>query len=176
MQSFGGFETSLKLGLEFTVSVGGVITALQYYRVGDDAGDTYTRTLTLWESDGDFVISIPLVSGAGAVGWQFANLPAPVPVVSGETYVVSYSWINDGDDFYGATTNLSPGVTGPQFPAVSSPDAYLTAPVDNGLFSSAPTGGAGTFPTTISLTQANYFVDVTFVECFLGIPDRYSIR
>ena len=135
----------VELGLKFSASVNGTVSALRYYKGSQDSG---THVGSLWSSAGTLLAQVTF-SGETASGWQQMALAPPVPILAGTTYVVSYH------------SNGGYAATGGYF---SSPhiNAPLTAP------SSAATGGngvyrygAGGFPTQ-TYNASNYWVDVVF--------------
>ena len=137
-----------ELGMRFTANAAGIVTELRYFRGAADAGDTDTRVLNLWNASGGKLGSVTVTSAAGKSGWQIGTLSAPIAIVAGETYVVSY----------GTTQNYA--VSSNYFNvAHSGPDGVLTAGAASGVFVAAP----GAFPTTSHHDASNYWADVTFI-------------
>jgi len=145
-------DDDYELGVKFTASVDGQITALRYYRGAVDADDTDIRTLNLWEQDGDLLGSVTVTSDPGESGWQVGTLTVPIAITANTLYVASYG-TTENYAFSGG--GLNAGRT--------SADGFLTAPAGslvggNGVFAA---GQPGAFPTA-SFNNANYWVDVFF--------------
>jgi VCBS repeat-containing protein len=136
--------TPLEVGLKFTSSVSGQITALKFYR---SASDTGPDILDLWTSTGTKLASVTFNSSS-ASGWQTVNLPGAVSISANTVYVVSYHT----SGAYVATTNyFSADVT----------NGPLTAPSagGNGVYSYGGSNTSGIFPTG-TFGNTNYWVDV----------------
>ena len=139
--------SDLELGARFQAARGGLVTELRYFRGAQDAGDTDTRTLNLWDGSGASLASVTVQSAPGQGGWQIGTLDTPVEIAAGATYVASYG--TDGNYAY------TQGFFGSGW---SGADGVLSAPAGgNGVFAS---GGSGLFPTQ-SYNATNYWVDVT---------------
>jgi hypothetical protein len=141
---------SYELGAKFQATTDGAISALRYYRGVEDSGDTDTRTLNLWDSLGNNLGSVTVVSDPGESGWQFGILAAPIGIDADDTYIVSY----------GTTQNYvySPGFFDSDW---VNADGILLAPAG------ASSGGNGVFGTvgalpTASYNNTNYWADVVF--------------
>ena len=141
--------SQLELGMKFTSSVAGQITALKFYR---SAADTGADILDLWTATGTKLASATF-SNTAASGWQTVTLPAAVSISANTTYVASYhtagAYVATNSYFTTAVTN------GP-----------LTAPAmtiagGNGVYAYGGTGTSGVFPTN-TFNGANYWVDVVF--------------
>ena len=139
----------LELGMKFTSSVAGQITALKFYR---SASDTGPDLLDLWTATGTKLASATFTNTA-ASGWQTVNLATPVTIAANTTYVASYHT----SGAYVATTSFftSPVTSGP-----------LTAPSSataggNGVYAYGGTNTAGLFPTN-TFNSNNYWADVVF--------------
>lgn len=145
--------TDYELGVKFTSDTGGQVTGLRYWRGTEDAGDTDTRTLNLWDASGTLLASASVTSTPGHDGWQVAALDTPVEILADTTYIASYGTTQNyvassqffATDWVGADGELS---------AVAAAD-----PNGNGVFNS---GGTGLFPSQ-SYNATNYWVDA-FVE------------
>jgi len=143
---------SVELGMKFSASAAGQITALRYWRAAGDANDTDVRQGHLWSSTGQLLGTVTFTSTAGQSGWQTANLATPVNLTAGATYVVSYKTANN---YIAQTDYFTSGVT--------DATGQLTAP------SSAAGGGNGVyvygtataFPNQ-TYSASNYWVDVVF--------------
>lgn len=134
---------AIELGTAFTPSVAGTITGIRFYKGSGNAG---THIGNLWSSTGTKLGTVTF-SGESTTGWQTAQLPTPVAVTAGTTYVVSY-FAPQGH--YSAT----PGYFG----SVYSAGPLSARAGNNGLFLYGAQGG---FPTG-SYGSTNYFVDVVF--------------
>ncbi|MDI4237344.1 DUF4082 domain-containing protein, partial [Bradyrhizobium sp. Arg237L] len=139
----------LEVGVKFTSSTAGQITALKFYR---SPGDTGSDLLDLWTSTGTKLASATFTNTT-ASGWQTVTLATPVSIAANTTYVASYHT----NGAYAATSNFFTN-------AVSS--GALTAPSSassggNGVYSYGGTSTAGIFPTS-SFSASNYYADVVF--------------
>lgn len=133
----------VELGVAFTPSVAGSVTAIRFYK---GAGNTGTHTGSLWSAAGTRLATVTFTGETGS-GWQTATLSTPVALTAGTTYVVSYFAPNG---HYSAT----PGFFNSPFSA-----GVLSAPAgNNGRY---VYGAGGGFPTG-SWNSTNYFVDVVF--------------
>ncbi len=137
---------SVELGMKFSTSVAGEVTALKFYKGPSDTG---THQGSLWTASGT-LLATTTFTGETASGWQTANLASPVTLSAGGTYVVSYR----SNGFYTAT---------PDYFTTSITQGPLTAPASdatggNGVYAYGP---AGTFPTS-TYNRTNYWVDVVF--------------
>ena len=136
--------TPVELGLRFSSSAAGSVTALRFLKA---SGDTAPHTLSLWSSTGTLLAQVT-TTGETDTGWQQARLADPVPIEPGQVYVVSYhsetgTYVSADGFFttYGAVTS------GP-----------LTAPADsNGVY----VYGATAYPTQ-TYQGSNYLADVVF--------------
>ena len=131
--------SAIELGTAFTPSVDARVTGVRFYKGPDNTG---THTGSVWTASGTRLGTVTFTNET-ASGWQTATLPTPVPVVAGETYVVSYVAPRGG---YSVTSAFfgTPWVSG-----------VMRAPsTANGRYRY----GAG-FPTN-SWNATNYFVDV----------------
>ncbi|MGC2222053.1 MAG: DUF4082 domain-containing protein [Methylocella sp.] len=137
---------SVELGVKFSASTAGSITALRFYKGPQNTG---THTGNLWSATGTLLASAPFTNET-ASGWQQVNLPTPVGITAGTTYIASYHsngfYSADGNYFATAVTN------GPlTFPASASSGG-------NGVYAY---GGTSIFPSS-TYNAANYYVDVVF--------------
>ncbi|MGO4535814.1 DUF4082 domain-containing protein [Leifsonia sp. 2MCAF36] len=136
-------SSALELGLSFTSSQDGTVSAIRFYKA---AGNVGTHTGTLWSSSGTALATVTFANET-ALGWQTAQLSTPVAITAGQTYVVSY-FAPYGH--YASSPNYFAQ------PATSGP--LTAAAATNGRFTYGPAGG---FPTD-SYGATNYFVDVVF--------------
>jgi hypothetical protein len=139
----------IELGMKFTSSVAGQITALKFYR---SASDTGPDILDLWTATGTNLASATF-STTAASGWQTVNLTTPVTIAANTTYVAAYHTTGA----YVATTNF---FTAPVTSGVLTAPSSATAG-GNGLYAYGGTNTAGLFPTN-SFNSNNYWADVVF--------------
>ncbi len=142
-------RSAIEVGVKFTSSSAGQITALKFYR---SPGDTGTDLLDLWSSTGTKLASATF-SNTTATGWQTVTLATPVSIAANTTYVASYHT----SGAYVATNN---------FFTNSFTSGSLTAPSSassggNGVYAYGGTNTAGLFPTN-SFSASNYYADVVF--------------
>lgn len=136
--------TTVQLGMTFSSSVDGRITALRFFKATGDSG---THTGVLWSSTGQRLATVEFQNET-ASGWQRAILSNPVAVTAGSSYTVSYvssqgRYVTTGDYFSTAK------VSGPLTAASGVNGVYR---YDDGA----------TMPTA-SFHSSNYFVDVEFM-------------
>uniref|UniRef100_UPI00384B8412 DUF4082 domain-containing protein n=1 Tax=Bradyrhizobium daqingense TaxID=993502 RepID=UPI00384B8412 len=141
--------SQLEVGMKFTSSVAGQITALKFYR---SASDTGADVLDLWTSTGTRLATATFTN-TSASGWQTVTLPSPVSIAANTTYVASYhttgAYVVTGNYFTTAVTN------GPL-------TAHSTTTAGgNGVYSYGGTSTSGIFPTN-TYNASNYWVDVVF--------------
>ncbi|WP_454618196.1 DUF4082 domain-containing protein [Bradyrhizobium cenepequi] len=145
----------VELGVKFTSSVAGQITALKFYR---SASDTGPDVLDLWSATGTRLATATF-SNTTASGWQTVQLPTPVSINANTTYIASYhttgAYVASGGFF------TSPVTSGP-----------LTAPSSagaggNGVYAYGGTSSTGLFPTN-SFNSTNYWADVVFQPQLVG--------
>jgi Domain of unknown function (DUF4082)/Bacterial Ig-like domain/Purple acid Phosphatase, N-terminal domain len=137
----------IELGVRIQPTQTGLITALRFYKGPQNTG---THTATLWSSTGQSLATATFTYETGS-GWQQVDLPTPVQVVAGQTYVASYH-----------TTTGFYAFTGQGF-ATDVGSGLLKAPAStslagNGVFSY----GVHAFPTN-TWNATNYWVDAVFV-------------
>ncbi|MCA1453720.1 DUF4082 domain-containing protein [Bradyrhizobium sp. BRP22] len=141
--------SQIELGMKFTSSVAGQITALKFYR---SPGDTGVNTLDLWTATGTRLATATFTN-TSASGWQTVTLPSAVSISANTTYVASYhttgAYVATNNYFANAVTN------GP----LTAPST--TTAGGNGVYSYGGTSTSGIFPTS-SFNGANYWVDVVF--------------
>ena len=141
----------LEVGVKFTSSVDGQVTALKFYR---SASDTGQDVLDLWTSTGTKLASATFTNTA-ASGWQTVALATPVAITANTTYVASYHTTGA----YVATDN---------FFTAALTSGVLTAPSSataggNGLYAYGGSATTGLFPTN-TFAAANYYADVVFLS------------
>ncbi len=147
--------SSVTLGTRFTPTTDGTVTGVRFYK---GAGNTGTHTGTVWTESGE-----PLRTGTftneTSTGWQRLKFTKPLKVTKNTTYVVGYHAPNGryaaDERFFSAADWVSGPLTAPRGAAAGS----------NGVFRS----GKG-FPVVESSVDANYYVDVTFVDGETAAP------
>jgi len=77
-------RASVELGLRFTPTANGSVTALQYYQ-----GKAAVTSATLWSASGKVLASVSVPKTAGT-GWKSVPLTNSIALAAGTTYVVSY--------------------------------------------------------------------------------------
>jgi methionine-rich copper-binding protein CopC len=134
---------SVELGVRFTPSRAGSLTAVRFYKAGTNTG---THVVHVWSATGT-LLATATATGETASGWQTVPLSSAVALTAGTTYVASYRapvghYAADNDYF---TTSRTVGP--------------LTAPATgNGVYTY---GANGTFPSS-TYQSSNYWVDVVF--------------
>ena len=146
----------LEVGMKFTSSVAGQITALQFYR---NASDTGSNVVDLWTSTGTLLGSATFTN-TSASGWQTVTLSSAVSIAANTTYIASYHTTGA----YVATNNyFTTAVTNGPLTAPST----TTIAGGNGVYSYGGTATTGIFPTN-TYSAANYWVDVVFTPSGAG--------
>jgi uncharacterized repeat protein (TIGR01451 family) len=157
-------NTPVELGMRFRVASAGSITQLKYWRAAGDAGDTDVREGHLWGADGSLLATASFTSAPGESGWQVASLAAPVAVLPGLSYTVSYR-SNDSyvasNGFFNAANEVA--FDGLDDDAFTDPHGQVSAPQDapgsaNGVYRY----GAGLALPTETFQASNYWVDIAF--------------
>jgi xyloglucan-specific exo-beta-1,4-glucanase len=151
--AFGSDGVAYELGMRFVVSKPGSATAIRFYKGGalDVVPNGGQRIGRLWRVNN--TTGTPLGTATfgaeTASGWQEAALTTPVPLVSGESYVVSVNTYGHfgftQDAFVSALSN----------PPLSSVAHSSVTP--NGVY-----GPSGQFPAS-TFRASNYFRDLRFV-------------
>ena len=143
--------SQIEVGMKFTSSAAGQITALKFYR---SAGDTGTDVLNLWTTSGTRLATATFTN-TSASGWQTVSLPSAVSIAANTTYVASYhttgAYVATNNYFTSAVTN------GP----LTAPST--TTAGGNGVYSYGGTSTSGIFPSN-TYGAANYWVDVVFTQ------------
>ncbi|MEZ0392011.1 MAG: DUF4082 domain-containing protein [Pseudobdellovibrionaceae bacterium] len=131
-----------ELGMRFTATASGKITAIRYFRGSSESG---TRTGKIYSSSGATLATVTFPSST-TTGWQQATLSSPLNISANTEYTVA---VNTGGNFYVATTN---GM------ASQIANGNLRSVVgSNGVY-----GPVGSRPTN-SYQNSNYFRDIVFV-------------
>jgi len=139
--------SAVELGMKFRSDVAGSITGIRFYK---GANNTGPHVGNLWTSTGTLLGTVTY-SNETASGWQQADLPSPVSINPGVTYIVSYHAPGGHyatDDSYFTNTGR-----------YNAPLYALRSGVDgpNGLYLYGPGG----FPTQ-TFNATNYWIDVVF--------------
>ena len=132
---------AVELGTAFVPQQDGQVTGVRFFK---GAGNGGTHTGSLWSATGTLLATVTFTAET-ASGWQTATFDSPVPVLAGQTYVVSYL---APQGHYSAT---------PGFFDTALDRGVLVAPADgNGRYRYG-----GGLPTS-SWAHTSYFVDVVF--------------
>src|SRR5690606_8812571 len=78
--------TGLELGMKFTASKSGTISAIRFYKA---SGETGSHTASLWTASGSLLGTVTFTNES-ASGWQEATFSTPITIAAGQTYVASY--------------------------------------------------------------------------------------
>ena len=140
-------RSAVEVGMRFTPSVSGYISAVRFYK---SAANTGQHTGTLWDSAGN-ALATTVFTGESVSGWQQAAFTEPVGVTAGRGYTVSYS------------TQTGHYATAPDY---WSQHGSTAAPLlVAGGFGAPPAGVYNTTPGRFpadSYRNTNYFVDAVF--------------
>ena len=137
--------SSVELGVKFTSSVNGTVSAIRFYKSLQNTG---THTVALWTSGGAKLASATAANET-ASGWQTVTLSAPINIAAGTTYVASYhapyGHYADDQNYFAYSNGV------------------LAAPRYAGVYTYS-TGSS--FPTS-SWNDSNYWVDIVFNQASL---------
>ena len=137
-----GANVHYELGMRFTSTAAGKITAIRFYKSASESG---SHTGKIYSSSGAVLASVVFSSESGS-GWQEAKLSTPLSIAANTEYTVS---VNTGNTYYVITVN---GL------ASQRSSTNLRSVVgSNGVY-----GPVGKKPTS-SWQNSNYFRDVVFV-------------
>ena len=75
----------IEVGIQFTAEADGFINAIRFYKAPSSVGPFVGN---LWTADGQLLASAPFEDNRTS-GWQQVNLPRPVAVKAGVSYVAS---------------------------------------------------------------------------------------
>ena len=142
-------NAQLEVGVKFTSSVAGQITALKFYR---SASDTGSDLLDLWSSTGT-KLATATFTNTTASGWQTVTLTTPVNITANTTYIASYHTTGAyvaTDNFF--TSALTSGT-------LTAPSSAMAG--GNGVYAYGGSASTGLFPTN-TFASANYYADVVF--------------
>ncbi|GAB3814725.1 DUF4082 domain-containing protein [Micromonospora zhanjiangensis] len=130
----------IEVGLRFTTSTAGSLTAVRFLKVTNDPGP---HQVSVWSSGGTQLATAPSTNETSS-GWQQVTLPRAVALKAGSQYLVSYhtTRYRSSENYFTQTIQAGP---------------LSTASV-NGLFAYGP---AGTFPNQ-TFRATNYWVDLVF--------------
>jgi len=131
---------TFSLGIVFTVTKPGQVTAIRFYRISGATATSYQGNI--WNATTQAQLGQANFTGLNTTGWQQQNLVTPVSVVPGTRYAASV-FFSDGEFGYSSS---NPPITG----------GVLQAPDGTGLFS---TNSSPTFPNN-NQSNVNYFVDL----------------
>ncbi len=140
--SVGG-SVSNELGVKFQTTEDGEVTHFRFYRRSGDGG---SHTGHLWLSGS--IISTAEFKSMSSSGWQDVLLATPVNIRAFTDYIVSYSSTSGfayTDSFYTGAQTVG----------------QLKTATGAGMYAS---GGAGTVPNTVYLSNASFFADVVFAS------------
>jgi hypothetical protein len=116
----------VELGVKFQTSTPGTIMGIRFYKGPQNTG---THVANLWSSTGTLLASATFTSET-ASGWQQVNLPNPVTLTPGATYIASYhtNGYYSADPNYFANALTSGPLTAPASSASNGNGDSLTAP------------------------------------------------
>jgi VCBS repeat-containing protein len=139
----------LEIGVKFTSSVAGQVTAIKFYRSANDNGQ---NVVDLWSSTGT-KLATATYSGTTGSGWQTVNLTTPITIAANTTYIASYHTTGAYVATSGFFTN---GVSSGPLSALSN-----AAAGGNGVYAYGGSATTGLFPTA-TFGSTNYYADVVF--------------
>ncbi|MGO9598661.1 MAG: DUF4082 domain-containing protein, partial [Isosphaeraceae bacterium] len=139
----------VELGVDFSSDISGYITGIRFYK---SSANTGTHTGSLWTSSGTLLATATFTNET-ASGWQQVNFSNPVQITAGTIYVASYHTNvgHESDDigtFAGQSINNGP-LHALEDESGSRDGVYVY-------------GSGGVFPSNISPSSDNYYVDVVF--------------
>ena len=143
---------AVEVGLKFTSTTSGKITGIRFYK---GALNTGTHVVDLWSAAGT-LLATATSTNETASGWQQVSFSNPVQISAGTTYVASYH--SSGGE-YSDTTYYFDTLQGPT-------NGSLTATA-NGLNGMYAYSSGSIFPSSVSPTGDNYWVDVVFNDTSL---------
>lgn len=139
-QATGGLE----VGVQFTSSVDGYVTGIQFYKGLQNTG---THIGDLWDSSGDLLASAVFTDESQS-GWQQVDFTPAIPITAGQTYTASY---------FGTSGHFA--YTLEYFESSGTESGSLQAPAgSNGVFEFGPSA----FPTQV-YDATNYWVQPVFL-------------
>jgi hypothetical protein len=138
---------AVEVGVKFTSGSSGEITGIRFYKGPTNTG---THIGDLWSASGVLLASATFTNET-ASGWQQVNFSAPVKITARTTYVASYH--TSGGE-YSDTTYYFANYQGQTNGSLAAAGDSL-----NGVYAY---GTGSVFPTNVSVTGDNYWVDVVF--------------
>ncbi|WP_439677420.1 DUF4082 domain-containing protein [Embleya sp. MST-111070] len=141
-------NNSVEVGVKFRTTADGQIKSIRFWKL---AGSTGPYAVSLWDKNTQTrLATVPNVNRTGT-GWQTVDLPTPITVHAGVTYVASYFAPNG--NYPANTASFSQAVGNTMISA-------LADGVDggNGVYKY----NAGSIYPTDSWNGSNYWVDVVF--------------
>jgi hypothetical protein len=145
--------TAVEVGLKFTSSTNGYITGIRFYKGPLNTG---THLVDLWSSTGALLASAPSINET-ASGWQQVNFSTPVKISAGQTYIASYHTVA-GE--YSDTPYY--------FDTLQDPTNGSLSAISDGLNGVFGISSNSIFPTNVSVSGDNYWVDVVFNDQSVG--------
>jgi hypothetical protein len=142
-------NSAATLGVKFVPQTDGNITGVRFYK---GAGNTGSHRGAIWSSTGE-ILRTGTFSNETETGWQTLKFSSPLQVTRNTTYVASYYAPNG---HYAADDRFFSALPHNAFP-LTAPRGVTSG--GNGVF--RPGNG---FPAERSTTDANYYVDVLFVD------------
>jgi len=143
--------TVVELGLKFRPNVNGTVTGVRFYKDPNNSTVPGPHLGHLWTNSGTNLGEVTF-TGETASGWQQALFAAPISVVAGTTYVVSYlsptGHFSKTDNFFTASN----------YPAGSGWPVQAFGTPLNGV----KRDGSSAFPNDVSPNGENFMVDVVF--------------
>jgi hypothetical protein len=152
---------SVELGVRFRSDVAGSIVALRFYKGAGNAGPHIGN---LWTAAGTNLARVTF-AGETASGWQQMDLPVPVAIAAGTTYVAS-CFCPQGRY---AADNGAFATQGRDAPPLHAPADGVEG--GNGVYAYA---GSTSFPTE-TFQSTNYWVDVVFRAAQAPPPDPTTV-
>jgi hypothetical protein len=137
---------AIELGVKFSSSVDGAISAIRFYKGPLNTG---THVGKLWTSTGQLLASVTFTNETSS-GWQQANFATPVAITANTLYVASY---HTSSGRYSVTENF--------FASGGVSNGSLSAPANTVTPNGVYLYGSGGFPTN-TFAATNYWVDVVF--------------
>jgi N,N-dimethylformamidase beta subunit-like protein/uncharacterized protein DUF4082/Big-like domain-containing protein len=138
---------SIELGVKFTSATNGQITGIRFYKGSLNTGP---HTVNLWSAAGA-LLATATSSNETASGWQQVNFSSPVKISAGTTYIASYH-ASKGE--YSDTSYY--------FDTLQAPTNGSLTATGNGLNGLYAYSASSIFPTNVSTTGDNYWVDAVF--------------
>ncbi|MCR2784988.1 MULTISPECIES: DUF4082 domain-containing protein [unclassified Microbacterium] len=139
-------DDGVELGLRFSSASDGFVTGVRFYK---GPANTGTHTGSLWDEAGNRLATV-VFDDESASGWQEASFTAPVEILAGTTYTVSYTAPQGGYSMTGSYWPYKAGTASP-----------LTVSTEVGAGAAGVFGNSGTRPVE-TWHESNYFVDVAF--------------